>query len=123
MAYNITMKLTMDLIIVLVVSMVPGGIGGFIARKSKELIIIRTDSYIDEYIYCVGECDSLNKKYNQLLNGGNIHVKEFINDCEGLLMRFNGIKDLGESNEINKSIMMGTLKNMIIYARMNYLEK
>ena len=123
MAYNIVMKLIIGLIIVIAVSMIPGGIGGFIARKSKESIILRTHSYVDEYIYCIGKCDSLNIKYNQLLNGENIHVKEFIHDCEELVMKFNSLKDLGESNEINKSIMIGTLKNMIVHAKMNYLEK
>jgi len=123
MAYNIVMKLVIGLVIVLAVSMVPGGIGGFIARKSKESISISTDSYIDEYIYCIGKCDSLNFKYNQILNGENIHVKEFIQDCEELVMKFNGLNDLGESKEINKSIMIGTLKNMIVHVKMNYLEK
>lgn len=122
-AYNIAMKLIIGLIIVLGVSMTPGVIGGFIARKSKESIIIRTDSHIDDYIYCIGKCDSLNTKYNQLINGENIHVKEFIYDCEDLLMKFNGLNDLGESNEINKSIMIGSLKNMIVHVKRNYLEK
>jgi hypothetical protein len=123
MEYNIVMKLIIGLIIVLAVSMVPGGIGGFIARKSKESILLRTDSHIDEYIYCIGKCDTLNIKYNKLLNGENIHVKEFIHDCEEIVMKFNGLKDSGESNEINKSIMIGTLKNMIVNVKMNYLKK
>ena len=123
MAYNITMKLTMGIIIFLGVSLLPGGIGGFIARKSSESIIQRTGSYIDEYIYCIGECDSLNSRYNQLLNGENIQVTEFIHDCEALLSRFNGLNDLGVSNEINRSIMVGTIKNMIVHVNMNYLKK
>ena len=123
MAYNNTMKLTIGLIIVLVVSMIPGGIGGFIARRSKESIGKRTDSYIDDYIYCIGKCDSLYKKYNKMLNGENIHVKEFIHDCEELIMKFNGLKDLGESNDINKSIMIGTLQNMIVHVKINYMKK
>lgn len=75
MAYNITMKLTIGLIILLIVSTLPGGIGGFIGRKFKESIIKRTDSDIDVYIYCIGKCDLLNNRYNQLLNGENIHVR------------------------------------------------
>jgi hypothetical protein len=123
MAYNITMKLTMGIIIFLGVSLLPGGIGGFIARKVNESIIQRTESYIGGYIYCVGECDSLNNRYNQLLNGENIHVTEFINDCEALLSKFNGLKDLGVSNEINRSIMVGTIRNMIVHVKMNYQKK
>jgi len=65
----------------------------------------------------------LNIKYNQLLNGENIHVTEFIHECEELLMKFNGLNDLGESNEINKSIMIGTLKNMVVHVKKNYLKK
>jgi hypothetical protein len=38
-------------------------------------------------------------------------------------MKFNGLNDLGESNEINKSIMIGTLKNMIVHVKKNYLKK
>ena len=123
MAYNITMKLTMGIIIFLGVSLIPGGIGGFIARKSNESIIQRTGSYIDEYIYCIGECDSLNSRYNQLLNGENIQVTEFIHDCEALLSKFNGLNDLRVSNEINRSIMVGTIKNMIVHVKMNYLKE
>ena len=123
MAYNNTMKLIIGLIIVLVVSMIPGGIGGLIARRSKESIGKKTDSHIDDYIYCIGKCESLSTKYNQLLNGENIHVTEFIHDCEELLMKFNGLKDLGETNEINKSIMIGTLQNMIVHTKMNYQDK
>ncbi len=123
MAYNITMKLTMGIIIFLCVSLLPGGIGGFIARKSNESIIQSTGSYINEYIYCIGECDSLNSRYNQLLNGENIQVNEFIHDCEALLGKFNGLKDLGVSNEINRSIMVGTIKNMIVHVKMNYQKK
>ena len=118
--YNNTMKLIIGLFIVLVVSMIPGGIGGFIARRSKESISKRTDSYIDDYIYCIGKCDSLNKKYDQLLNGEYISVTEFIHDCEELLTKFNHLKDLGETNEINKLIMVGTLQNMIVHVKMNY---
>ncbi len=122
-AYNINMKLTLGLIIVLAVSILPGGIGGLIARKSKESIIVRTHSHIDEYIYCIGECDSLNVKYNHLLNGETIQATEFIQECEELLQKFNGLNDLGESNEINKSIMIGSIKNMIVHVKMNYLKK
>ncbi len=123
MAYNNTMKLTIGLIIVLVVGMIPGGIGGYIARRSKESINKKTDSHVDDYIYCIGKCDSLSKKYDQLLNGENIIGTEFIHDCEQLLMKFNSLKDLGEHNEINKSIMIGTLQNMIVHVKMNYLKK
>jgi hypothetical protein len=123
MAYNNAMKLTIGLIIVLVVGMIPGGIGGYIARRSKNSISEKTDSHVDDYIYCIGKCDSLYKKYNQLLNGENIQVKELIHDCEELLMKFNGLKDLGEPNEINKSIMIGTLQNIIVHVKMNYLKK
>jgi hypothetical protein len=123
MAYNITMKITIGIIIVLIVSLLPGGIGGFIARKSKESIIKRTDTHIDEYIYCIGRCASLNSKYNQLINGENIHVTDFIYECEDLLGKFNGLNDLGQSNEINKSIMIGTVKNMIVHVKRNYQEK
>ena len=117
------MKLTLGLIIVLAVSILPGGIGGLIARKSKESIIVRTHSHIDEYIYCIGECDSLNVKYNHLLNGETIQATEFIQECEELLQKFNGLNNLGESNEINKSIMIGSIKNMIVHVKMNYLKK
>jgi hypothetical protein len=123
MVYNNTMRLIIGLIIVIVVSMIPGGIGGLIARRSKKSISKRTDSYIDDYIYCIGKCESLSTKYNQLLNGENIHVAEFIHDCEELLTKFNGLKDLGETNEINKLIMIGTLQNMIVHTKINYQNK
>ena len=123
MVYNNTMKIIIGLIIVIVISMIPGGIGGYIARRSKESISKRTDSYIDDYIYCIGKCDSLYKKYDQLLNGENLHITEFIHDCEELLLKFNSLKDLGESNEINKSIMIGTLQNMIVHLKMNSMKK
>jgi hypothetical protein len=123
MAYNITMKITMGIIIVLIVSLLPGGFGGFIARLSKESIIKRIDSHIDEYIYCIGRCASLNSRYNQLINGENIHITDFIYECEDLLGKFNGLNDLGQSNEINKSIMIGTVKNMIVHVKRNYIEK
>jgi hypothetical protein len=123
MAYDITMKLTMGLIVLLVVSLLPGVIGGYIARRSKESIMKRTDSHIDEYIYCIGRCASLNSKYNRLINGESIQATDFIFDCEDLLNKFNGLNDLGESNEINKSIMIGTVKNMIVHVKRNYQDK
>jgi putative membrane protein (TIGR04086 family) len=49
MEYNITMKLTIGLIILLIVSMLPGGIGGFIDENSKSPLLkelIQTLTYI-----------------------------------------------------------------------------
>lgn len=122
-AYSMNMKLTIGFIIIFIVSMLPGGIGGFIARKSNKSIIIRTNSYLDEYTYCIGKCDLLTNNYNQLLNGENIHITQFILDCEDLIHKFNGLNNLGVSKEINKSIMVGTLKNMVVHVKMNYMKK
>ena len=50
-------------------------------------------------------------------------LQQFILDCEDLIHKFNGLNNLGVSKEINKSIMVGTIKNMVVHVKMNYMKK
>ena len=104
---------------IIVLSLIFAGLSGFIAKKIKELIIPKQAFNIG-YDYCIGEYASLKGKYNQLSKGENILVNELVKDCEELISKFNGLKYLRFSDEVNKSIIVGNLQNILVELKNKY---
>lgn len=96
------------------IPLISAGLGGFIAIKFKKFIMPKWASNIIGYDYCISEYSNFQCRYNQLSKGENDFVPELIRDCEDLVSKFNSIKDLGISDEINKSIIVGNLQNILI---------